>query len=71
MTNRLGHRQTDGAMPSARSGSLRAEPIFVVSGLRQPAAIARGHRTYLDNPRLVTVRTHKAPVPRGHRARIL
>jgi hypothetical protein len=30
MTNRLGHRQTDGgwAMPSARSGLLRTEPSF-------------------------------------------
>lgn len=32
------------AMPSARSGGLRPEPISVVSALRAPAAIAKEAR---------------------------
>lgn len=30
--------------------------------------LSQGHRTYLDNPRLIVTRARKEPVPRGHRA---
>jgi hypothetical protein len=57
------------AMPlRGRSGLLCTEPVCAVSALREPAAIARGHRAYLDNPRLISTRVVRAPVPRGHRS---
>jgi hypothetical protein len=45
--------------------------LLRVSVLRTAAAIARGHRGYIDNPRLITTRVHRPPHPRGHRAFVL
>jgi hypothetical protein len=33
--------------------------------------VGKGHRTYVDNPKLISTRTHRPPIARGHRQFIL
>jgi hypothetical protein len=46
----------------------RAEPQSAVRLRPSDECRYRGHRAYIDNPRLISTRVHKPPVPRGHRA---
>lgn len=64
---------SDGGRANARSEHRAAQATpEAPTGLRHTVSIDfRGSHCVIDNPRLVTTRTHRPPVARGHRCFVL